>query len=89
MTFNHDFNLFILIFFFPLCLGGKRKDEKNNQSRGQKVCLSARLANLCIWGDGVYLKGNKIEHLRIMHITLVLIAIALKSEKERQLSLSR
>ena len=29
-------------FFFPLFLGEKRKGEKNNQSRGQKSCLSAR-----------------------------------------------
>ena len=31
---------FIFLFFFPLFLGGKRKGEKNNQSRGQKQCLS-------------------------------------------------
>ena len=33
MTFDHDF-LVILLFFFSLLLGGKRKGEKNNQSRG-------------------------------------------------------
>ena len=42
---RHDFRsrflLFILLFFF-LFLGGKRKGEKNSQSRGQKSCLSAR-----------------------------------------------
>ena len=42
MTFDYDFLLFILLFFFPLFLGGKRKGEKNNQSRGLKSCLSAR-----------------------------------------------
>ena len=42
MTFDHDFWLFILLFFFPLFLGGKRKGEKNNQSRCQKSCFSAR-----------------------------------------------
>ena len=35
MTFDHNFFLFILLFFFPLFLGGKRKGEENNQSRGQ------------------------------------------------------
>ena len=43
---RHDFRtrflLFILLFFFPLFLGGKRKGEENNQSVGQKSCLSAR-----------------------------------------------
>ena len=34
--------LIILLFFFSLFLGGKRKGEKNNQNRGQKSCLSAR-----------------------------------------------
>ena len=42
MIVDHEFLLFILLFFFPLLLGGKRKGEKNNQSRGQKSCLSAR-----------------------------------------------
>ena len=36
------FLLFILLFFPSIFLGGKRKGEKNNQSRGQKSCLSAR-----------------------------------------------
>ena len=43
---RHDFwswfFLFILIFFIPLFLWGKRKGEKNNQSRGQNSYLSAR-----------------------------------------------
>ena len=34
--------LFILLFFFPLFLRGKRKGEKNNQSRDFKSYLSAR-----------------------------------------------
>ena len=42
MTFDHDFCKFIPLFFFPLFSGGKRKGEKNNQSRGQKSCLTAR-----------------------------------------------
>ena len=42
MTFDHDFFDFILLFPFPF-LGGKRKGEKNNQSYGQKSCISARL----------------------------------------------
>ena len=33
--------LFILPFFFPLFLGGKRKGENNKQSRDFKSCLSA------------------------------------------------
>ena len=37
--------LFILLFFFPLLLGGNRKGE-NDQSRCQKSCLSARSLNL-------------------------------------------
>ena len=40
MTFDHDFCYFILIFFLPLILKGMRKEEKNNQSRGQKSCHS-------------------------------------------------
>ena len=43
---RHDlksrFLLFILLFFFPLFLGGKRKE--NLKSRGKKTCLSARSA---------------------------------------------
>ena len=42
----HDFwswfLLVILFYLFPLFLGGKRKGKENNQSRGQKSCLSAR-----------------------------------------------
>jgi hypothetical protein len=30
MIFDHNFYRFILLFFFPLFLGGKRKWEKNN-----------------------------------------------------------
>ena len=41
---RHDFwsrfLLTILLFFFHLFLGGKRKGEKKNQSHGQKACLS-------------------------------------------------
>ena len=41
----HDFCsrflLFILLFFFPLFLGGERKGEDNNRSRFQKAYLSA------------------------------------------------
>ena len=29
-------------FLLPLFIGGKRKGEENNQSHGQKSCLSAR-----------------------------------------------
>ena len=32
----------IILFFFPLFLGGKRKGEKNNKRRCQKSCLSDR-----------------------------------------------
>ena len=32
---------FILLIFFTLFLGGKRKEENNNQSRDFKLCLSA------------------------------------------------
>ena len=39
MTFDHDFCLFILLFFSPLFLGVNRKEEKNNQSRGQKRAM--------------------------------------------------
>ena len=46
------FLLFILLFFFPLFWGGKRKGEKNNQSRGQKTCLSAR--SLCLFFTYIY-----------------------------------
>ena len=43
------FLLFILLFFFPLFLGGKRKGEKNNPARQDfKSCLSARSAPLTI-----------------------------------------
>ena len=43
---RHDFGsrflLFILLYFFLIFLGGKRKGGKNNQIRGKKTCLSAR-----------------------------------------------
>ena len=41
-AFWSQFLLFILLFFFRIFLGGKRKEEKNKQSRGQKPCFSAR-----------------------------------------------
>ena len=44
--FKSRFVLFILLFFFPIFLGGKGKEEKNNQSRDFKPCLSAR-STLC------------------------------------------
>ena len=34
--------LLIFPFLLPFFKGGKRKREENNQSRGQKSCLSAR-----------------------------------------------
>ena len=43
---------FILLFFSRVFLGGKRKGEKNNQSRGQKLCLSARSRNHMILERG-------------------------------------
>ena len=43
---RHDlksqFLILILLFFLPSFLGGKRKGEKNNQSRSFKSCFSAR-----------------------------------------------
>ena len=41
MTFYHHFS-FHPPFLFPSFLGGKRKGEKNNQSRSKKSCLYAR-----------------------------------------------
>ena len=40
MTFDHDF-CYSFSYFLPSILGGKRKGEENNQSRGQNSCLSA------------------------------------------------
>ena len=45
MSFDHNFCYFILHFSSLFFLGGKRKGEKNNQSRGQKSSLSARSEN--------------------------------------------
>ena len=42
MAFDHDFCNFILLFFFPLFEEERKKGEKNNPSRGEKSCLSAR-----------------------------------------------
>ena len=44
MTFDHEFCYFILLVFFSLFIRWeeKRPGEKNNQSRRQKSCLSAR-----------------------------------------------
>ena len=58
MPFDDDFCFFILIFFFPLFLG-KRKWEKNNQSRGQKSCHSSR----SIWSF-FYLFGIKVASVK-------------------------
>ena len=44
--------LFNLLFFLPLLLGGKKKREKNNQSRGKKHQLSARsltMFSMCMY----------------------------------------
>ena len=51
---------FILLFFFPLFLWKKRKGGKNNQSRGQKSCLSARscLFNINKSYIGAYFSEN-------------------------------
>ena len=58
---RHDFRsrflLFILLFLFPIFLGGKIKGEENNQSRGQMSCLSARsesLIQVCIFNLIMY-----------------------------------
>ena len=40
MTFNHDLCYSFYFTFFPPFLRRKRKEEKNNQSLGQKSCLS-------------------------------------------------
>ena len=40
-------SLFILLYYFPLFSGWKKKRGKNNQSRDFKSCLSAR--SLCIY----------------------------------------
>ena len=53
MTFDHDFanpSPFLL----PSFLGRKRKGEKNNQSRGQKSCLSARSYKMYSFWAGCY-----------------------------------
>ena len=54
MTFEKD--AFYYPFLLPLFLGGKRKEEKNNQSRGQKSCLSARLKLDCVSNLGRRMK---------------------------------
>ena len=41
MTFDHDFAIHSS-FHLPSFLEVKRKGEKNNQSRGDKSCLSAQ-----------------------------------------------
>ena len=55
MTFDHDF-CYSFSFYSSLFLGGKRKEEKNNRSRGQKSYLSARshfllLVNILKYGS--------------------------------------
>ena len=47
----------VILFFFPLLLGGKRKGEKNNQSSGQKQCLSARSSQL----NKVFINTDRAE----------------------------
>ena len=42
LTFVHDFCYSFTFSSTLFFLGGKRNGEKNNQSRGQKACLSAR-----------------------------------------------
>ena len=51
MTFGDEFFYFIFPFIFSLFLGGKRKREKNNQSRGQKSCLWVWSCNLTCVGE--------------------------------------
>ena len=45
MPFDHNFYKFILIFFFPLFLGGKRKWEKNDQ----RVMVKSHAFLLDLW----------------------------------------
>ena len=42
ITFDHDFCYSFSFFSSLFFSGGMRKEEKNNQSRGQNACLSAR-----------------------------------------------
>ena len=72
MTFDHDFCYFIIFFFFPLFLGGKRKGENNNQSRGQKSCLSARsvLQNYHILREG---SEKRKRHKYAFHNSMLFI----------------
>jgi hypothetical protein len=53
--FGSRFLLFILLFFFPLFLGGKSKGEENNQSRGQMVKSHAFLLDLLNHPINLYL----------------------------------
>ena len=66
MTFNHFF-LFILHFFFPLFLGGKRKGKEDNQSCGQKSCLSAR----SLWKDGKLCYMYRIKFLKNYELSFI------------------
>ena len=72
---RHDFwlrfLLFILLFFSPLFLGGKRKGEQNNQSCGQKSCLSARsYTKQKLFWLTKYLLNERINKLRKSNINI-------------------
>ena len=75
MTFDHDFCYFILLFYSLFFTGGKKKGEKNNQSRGQKAYLSARSLRLdwplCL-GEFLYYTILYIRIYRIRNMLNVL-----------------
>ena len=53
MTFDHYFSIHSP-FLLPSILGRKRKWVNNNQSRGQKSCLSARSYKMYSFWAGCY-----------------------------------
>ena len=85
----------MILFFFPLFSGGKRKGENNNLSRGQKSCLSAQSISLgnVILTNLVKCMGNPsylllpLFSLKILYFGLstslsILLCIFLLSKKD-------
>ena len=66
---NAHFARFLLFipFLLPPFLGGKRKGEKNNESGGQKSCLSAR--SYFGWGILILTKLNIFLIIQLYYFT--------------------
>ena len=61
LFFDHD--LFILLFFYSLLLGGKRKWENNNQSCGKKTMHFCLIKCISFYFPFLQLQNERMKNI--------------------------